>query len=85
MAITIRNLLISLSGAKKLSETPKCTDIVVTAEAQINHNMNIGNALFKLNLPEPDALPALTSASTSVIGIMARVLVSLTVTALSRV
>ncbi len=58
---------------------------VVMTAAMIKYRMNIGNALFKLNLP--DVFPsfaadfARTSESTSVIGMIASVRVSLTVTA----
>ena len=58
-------------------------------EAITKKTMNIGNALLKLKpfveLPSFFASLALRYASTSVIGMIASVLVSLTVTALSRV
>ena len=49
--------------------------------------IKIGKLFFRLNLPDPCCRSPLarTSASTSVMGIMASVRVSLTVTALSRV
>ena len=85
IAMIMKNLDSSFSGANTSALTPRLMHTVVMTAAMIKYRMNIGNALFKLNLP--DALPsfaadfARTSESTSVIGMMASVRVSLTVTA----
>ena len=83
MAIVIKNLLSSLSGANTDDGTPRLMAIVVIREATINHKINIGKAFLKLNPPSFELLPdcfVLNKARTKVIGIIARVLVSLTVT-----
>lgn len=88
MARVIKNLLSSLSGANTDDGTPRLMAIVVIREATINYKINIGKAFLKLNPPSFELLPdcfALNKARTKVIGIIARVLVSLTVTALSSV
>lgn len=81
----MKNLDSSFSGANTSALTPRLMHTVVMTAAMIKYRMNIGNALFKLNLP--DVFPsfaadfARTSESTSVIGMIASVRVSLTVTA----
>ena len=89
IAMTIKNFERVLSGAKKASFTPAFMHTVVIRAAIIKYNMNIGKARLKLKLPEdvPSFFAAFarTTARTSVIGIIASVLVSFTVTALSRV
>ena len=81
----MKNLDSSFSGANTSALTPRLMHTVVMTAAMIKYRMNIGNALFKLNLP--DDFPSFAadfariSESTSVIGMIASVRVSLTVTA----
>ena len=59
---------------------------MVTTDAQTNHRMNIGKAFFRRKPPFVfSAFFACISDRTRVMGMMARVRVSFTVTALSRV
>jgi len=87
IARMIKNLLSSLNGANIDAGTPKPVQIVVIREASIKNMMKKGKIFLKSTF-----LPSVffsvfvrINASISVMGIMARVLVSLTVTALSRV
>ena len=86
IAIMIQNLLKSFKGANECEGTPALKAIVVITDAIIKNTINIGNYLLRLKplLLSFDFL-ALIIASTKVIGMIARVLVSFTVTALSRV
>lgn len=93
IAITIKNLLISFNGTNMLGSAPKIVAIVVMMDAIMKNPINVGNALFKLN-PSFSLRPKFSFASSflptiydnaRVIGIIASVLVSLTVAALSRV
>ena len=81
----MKNLDSSFSGANTSALTPRLMHTVVMTAAMIKYRMNIGNALFKLNLlddfPSFAADFARISESTSVIGMIASVRVSLTVTA----
>ena len=81
MAIIIKNLLISLNTKKIFGSTPILTLIVVTIEAIIKNSINIGKDFFKLKL---DCLDEIND-NANVIGIIAKVLVNLTVAALSSV
>ena len=89
IAIIMQNLLNSLSGVKTSPETPKFNATVVISEAIIKYTMKKGKDLLKLNplslLLADLALCAFIMASTKVIGMIAKVRVSFTVTALSRV
>ena len=89
IAMMIKNLDNSFSGAKTSALTPKLIHTVVMIAAMMKYKMNIGNALFKLNFPAPSpdfaADFARTSDRTSVIGMIARVRVSFTVTAVFNV
>ena len=87
IATTMKNLLSSLSGSKKLSGKPNWTAIVVTIDAATNQRIKNGNIFRSCTLPPAFSfLPrSRKNASTRVMGIMASVLVSLTVTALSSV
>ena len=86
MAMTMKNLLSVLSGANTDALTPRVVQIVVIRLATMNHKINIGNARLKLKAFDAAfSRFARASASTSVIGIIASVRVSFTVTALSSV
>lgn len=87
MAMVMKNLLSSFSGAKTSAETPAIPARVVITEAITKYRRNIGNARFRLKLflPEPEDLRARWMARPKVIGIIASVRVSFTVTALFRV
>ena len=87
IAIIMKNLLSSFKGINKSGLTPKLMVIVVIIDAIIKYNMNIGNVLFKLNelLLVFLFCFAVSNDKIKAIGIMARVLVNLTVTALSSV
>ena len=50
IAITMKNLLRVLSGAKNSALMPRFTAIVVTTDARTKYSMNIGNARFMLKL-----------------------------------
>ena len=82
----MQNLLKSFKGTKIFEGIPIFKAIVVITDAIIKYIINIGNDFFRL---KPDFLlfdlSEFIIASTIVIGMMARVLVSFTVTALSRV
>ena len=89
IAMIIKNFESSLRGENTDSLTPIFTQIVVIRAAITKYSINIGNARLKLKLlaelPSFCVFFARTSASARVIGMIASVLVSLTVTALSRV
>ena len=105
IAMTMKNLLSSLSGANTAVSTPAAATAVVISEAAIKYSIKKGKIFFKLNFcascascepaaaqaahPAPPAFicprRATISANISVIGMIASVLVSLTVTALSSV
>ncbi len=87
IAITIKNLESVLNGLKNSSEIPKLKAIVVIKLAKTKNKIKNGNIFFKLtlSLDEPELFFALNNAKISVIGIMPRVRVSFTVTALSKV
>ena len=89
IAIIIKNLESSFNGENTSALIPMLTHTVVMIAAIIKYKMNIGNALLKLNLLEPSFVSAVDLArmrdKTSVIGIMASVRVSFTVTAVLRV
>ena len=50
MAMTIMNLLSSLSGVKISADTPALRAMVVINDAIMKYSMNIGNDLLRLNL-----------------------------------
>ena len=89
IARTIKNLLRSLTGLKKEALTPQFNAIVVIIDAAIKYKMKNGNIFLKLTVVPSFAfcfsLRVRTNASTTVIGIMASVRVSFTVTAVSSV
>ena len=49
IAMTIMNLLSSLSGVKISADTPAFRAMVVITDAMIKYSMNIGNDLLRLN------------------------------------
>ena len=74
-----------LNGVKVLSGTPAAVHIVVIIDARMKKRMKNGKTdLIETLLPVPSFF-VLINARTSVMGMMARVLVSFTVTALSSV
>ena len=88
IAIMIKNFDNSFNGANTSALTPILIHTVVMIAAMMKYKMNIGNALFRLNLfAEESAVPAFEADlarirdNTSVIGIIASVRVSFTVTA----
>ena len=88
----IKNFDNSFNGANTSSLTLILIHTVVMIAAMMKYKMNIGNALFRLNLfAEESAVPAFEADlarirdNTSVIGIVASVRVSFTVTAVFRV
>ena len=86
IARMIMNFESVLKGAKKSPLTPALIAIVVMTDAAMNQIMKNGKIfLIETFLPFPPLFPVLMNARTSVIGMMASVLVSFTVTALSRV
>ncbi len=86
IAMTIKNLLSVLSGRNSSFDTPIDIHIVVTILARRKYIINLGNALLKLKeFSLLFSFLALFTAKAKVIGIIASVLVSLTVTALSSV
>ena len=89
IANTMKNLLSSFIGEKTEELTPKDKAIVVIIEARIKYKINIGKICFRLTVfPESDvcfSFRVWTNARTSVIGMIASVRVSLTVTAVSKV
>lgn len=87
IAMTIKNLLKSFKGENTDESTPAAVAIVVISDAAIKYNIKKGKIFFKLTFLFSSLLFFLVviNAKTKVIGIMARVLVSLTVTALSSV
>lgn len=83
IAMTIKNLLRSFNG---LVTVPGRAKTVVITDASTKNKMNIGKARLKLNVEAPSFfLRACKMPRTRVIGIMAKVLVSLTMVAASRV
>ena len=91
IAIMIKNFDNSFNGANTSALTPIVIHTVVITAAMMKYKMNIGNALFKLNLFDAEsAFPdfaadfARIRDNTSVIGIIARVRVNLTIVAYSR-
>ena len=87
IAIIIKNFDNSFNGVNTSALTPIVIHTVVTTAAMMKYKMNIGNALFKLNLFDAEsAFPDFTADfvrirdNTSVIGIIASVRVSFTVT-----
>ena len=86
MARMIMNLLRSLKMLKALEGTPQAVQMVVMTLAAMNHRMKKGKIFFRLTFWPASFWPRVRrKASTRVMGMMARVRVSLTVTALSRV
>ena len=89
IASTIKNLLRVFSGVKNPASTPNFSATVVINEAAIKYNMKNGKIFLILTeLPSPPlffAARVRINARTNVIGIIARVLVNFTVTALSSV
>lgn len=88
IARTIKNLLNSLTGLKTARSAPAETEIVVITDARIKYRINIGKIDFNLTLVPFDCVDSVRvriNAKTSVIGIMARVRVNFTVTAVSKV
>lgn len=89
IASTIKNLLNSLIGLNTDSLTPKLIRIVVIIEAPIKKRMKNGKIFLKSTFLPLSlfffSFLVLINARTSVIGIIASVLVSFTVTALSSV
>ena len=84
IAIMMKNLDNSFSGANTSALTPRLLHIVVIIAAMIKYRINIGNARFRLkfpvDLPSFAADFARIKDRTSVIGMIARVRVSFTVT-----
>ena len=86
IAITIKNLLSSLNGVKKLVDTPQPTAIVVISDAPIKYRIKNGKILFNSTFfPSFPDFFVRKNANTNVMGIIASVLVNFTVTALSKV
>ena len=87
IAIIIKNLDKSLSGTNTSAGTPTAVAIVVIKLAPIKKRIKNGNTCFNDTLsPSPfSAFLACKNAKTKVIGMIANVLVSFTVTALSSV
>ena len=89
MAIMMKNLDSSFSGANISALIPILIHAVVIIAAMMKYKINIGNARFMLKFPAfspfTDADFARIKDNTSVIGMIASVRVSLTVTALSSV
>lgn len=86
MAMTMKNLDMVLKGAKKLTSTPKLMLTVVIRLANTKSKMKKGNTDFMFTfLPSPFSFRARCIDKAKVIGIIASVLVSFTVMALSRV
>ena len=86
IARIMKNLLSSLSGVNTSAGAPSEVQIVVKIDAQMNHKMNIGKLFLRLKPPSPlPAFLAYQNERASVMGIIASVRVSLTVTALSSV
>ena len=88
IARTIKNLLNSLTGLKIAISAPAETAIVVITDARIKYRINIGKIDFNLILFPfacVDSFRVRINAKMSVIGIMARVRVNFTVTAVSKV
>ena len=85
IARTMKNLLRILTGVKTSVETPKLIATVVITEARIKYKMKKGNMLFIFAFSPSDFLFFdWKKAMITVIGMIARVLVSFTVTALSK-
>lgn len=83
IAIRIKNLLRSFSGL--VTEAGKAKTVVMT-EAKMKNKINIGKARLKLNVEVPPFFfRACKIPRTRVIGIIARVRVSFTMVAASRV
>lgn len=89
IARTIKNLLKVFTGLKIEASTPHETAMVVMIEAAIKYRIKNGkiflNSTFEVSPPSFFSLRVLMRASTRVIGMIASVLVSFTVTAVSRV
>ncbi len=86
IAQTMKNLLNVFSGVKNAEGTPALMQMVVIRDANTNHKIKKGKIFLNSTLlPSPLFCFARTNANTSVIGMMAKVLVSFTVTALSKV
>ena len=90
IAITMKNLLASLRGSKTAMSTPVALATVATIDAHRNNTMNVGSARFRLKpfcvgCPFVPAVffsrEATQSASTNVMGIIAKVRVSFTMVA----
>ena len=82
-----KNLDSSFNGANTSAGTPAAVAMVVITDAPMKNRMKNGNTCLIEIFPAPSPFSRLVriSASTSVIGIIARVRVSFTVTALSSV
>ena len=63
IAMIMKNLDSSFSGANTSALTPRLMHTVVMTAAMIKYRMNIGKALFKLNLP--DDFPSFAAAKTA--------------------
>lgn len=87
MASTMKNLDSSFIGANTSGETPADTATVVMTEAAIKYKMKKGKICLILTFSPSAVCPffVFQNARHRVMGMMARVLVSFTVTALSRV
>lgn len=85
IAITIKNLLRVFKGSKTDAEYPKEDTTVVMTDANTKNKIKKGKILFKEIFVSDFSFFARIKASTKVIGIIAKVLVSFTVTALSKV
>ena len=89
MARTIKKRLSSFTGANTDASIPTAEAAVVMIDAHIKYSINVGNiALMLTDAPSPPdcfARRVRRNASASVIGIIASVLVSFTVTAVSSV
>lgn len=86
IARIIKNLLKDFNGVKTSVGTPKETATVVIIEANTKYRMNIGKiAVSLIRLSVDVHFRVRTNANTSVMGIIASVRVSFTVTALSSV
>ena len=90
IAITIKNLDSVLSGVNTPAGTPTVVHTVVMMDASTKYRINIGNARLSEKASPPLLCSVLAlwvrhSASTSVIGMIASVRVSLTIVAISSV
>lgn len=85
IAMMMKNLLSSLMGAKKEAGSPKWMAVVVMMDAPIKNRMKNGKTCFSATFFSLSSFLVRRNASRRVMGMMAKVLVSFTVTALSKV